>query len=326
MGGEAFYASPFLLREIKSEKVFERIFFIFVIKAVEEEYLSKEVSMLDFLPEVIRAECLKIKGLEEVRLRANMPVFARSEKGFLELNILATEEDVKLSLTRLLKHSVYAYEDALSRGYVTTDEGERVGLGGKVVGGERVVTVKNVTSLCIRVPSAVKGCADELLNKLFPSLSALESVVIIAPPGAGKTTFLRDMAATVSKKTRMNVLVVDEKEEIALKNVYYGDTVDVIKGCKKLVGTEMGIRNLRPELIVFDEIADEEDFYAVKGAILSGVKVFASVHGKTLDDFFDKIGYENALIFPYFAVLSLKNGAGTIEEYGRTAIPKRGDG
>ena len=271
--------------------------------------------MLDFLPDEIKSVCARVVGLEEVRVRSGLPVFVKNSKGFFPIGITASGEDVQSSVLKLVKHSAYAFEESIKNGFITTENGERVGLCGSVVGGEKVTGIKNITSLCIRIPSNKRGCSKKLTSNLFYGVE-IKSTVIIAPPGAGKTTFLRDVATDMSVEYKKNVLIVDEKNEIAAGNTFLGYTTDVMRGVKKSFGTEFGVKNLRPDVVVVDELLTDEEFDAVEKTSASGVVVFASVHGKNLSDYLKK-RKGKSVIFENFAVLSLAKGAGTLEEYGK---------
>lgn len=129
------------------------------------------------------------------------------------------------------------------------------------------------TSLCIRVPHAVEGCAEEIYRRCLTD--RLRSLILLSPPGEGKTTLLRDLARLVCERRLLNVLVSDERGELAAGDP--GKTADVIRFADKLTAFTAGIRAMRPELIVTDELLPE-DYAAVGRAIGSGICVFASAH------------------------------------------------
>lgn len=62
-----------------------------------------------------------------------------------------------------------------------------------------MLSVNGVTSLCIRVPHAVIGCAEEIYRRCLAG--GLCSLLLLSPPGWGKTTLLRDLARLVSERT-----------------------------------------------------------------------------------------------------------------------------
>jgi stage III sporulation protein SpoIIIAA len=91
----------------------------------------------------------------------------------------------------------------------------------------------------------------------------------------GKTTLLRDLSRILSEKTRKNILICDERGEISMGN--FGDTCDVIRYCDKKEAFTAGIRAMRPEIIMTDEVTAEDLAYLNK-ARNAGVTVIASAH------------------------------------------------
>ena len=83
------------------------------------------------------------------------------------------------------------------------------------------------------------------------------------------------MTRIVSERTLKNILVSDERGELSAGDL--GATADVIRFADKQTAFTAGIRAMRPEIIVTDELLTE-DYSAVKRAIESGISVFASAH------------------------------------------------
>ncbi len=180
---------------------------------------------------------------------------------------------------------VYSVEDQLRRGYLTAGEGERIGIAGTVVyEGSKVLSVRDVTSLCIRIPHEIRGSAEEIYRRCLAE--GLCSLLILAPPGEGKTTLLRDLSRLVSERTNCNILVSDERGELSAGEL--GATADVVKFADKLTAFTAGIRAMRPDLIVTDELLPE-DYPAVRRAVEGGVCVFASAHLTRFEDVPEKL-------------------------------------
>ena len=72
-----------------------------------------------------------------------------------------------------------------------------------------------------------------------------------------------------------NILICDERGEISMGNI--GLTCDVMRFCDKATAFEAGIRAMRPDVIITDELS-AEDCAAVRQAIISGIQVIASAH------------------------------------------------
>lgn len=192
-----------------------------------------------------------------------------------------------------------------------------MGLCGNVVFGEDgVKTVKAITSLCIRVPREIIGCADEIFKKT--RLAERLGVLIVSPPLGGKTTMLRDIARTLSVEKSYNVLVIDERFEISRCQTErgLGETVDVFLGASKLYGLSCGVATLRPDYIIVDELRETGEIDAVINAAYSGVTVVATAHADSLDRLSGRDGFDRLIssgAFDSVVVLSDKT-IGKIKE------------
>ncbi len=197
-----------------------------------------------------------------------------------ERAILPTADELESVLYEASERSVYAVENQLKQGFLTAKEGERIGLGGSYVyEGGSVNAVREITSLCIRVPHEVYGCAEEIYRACLSD--KLRSVLLLSPPGGGKTTILRELSRVVCEKMRVNTLICDERGELSAGDT--GVTSDVVRFCDKCTAFTAGIRALRPDLIVTDELLPS-DYEAVKRAIDGGICVFASAHLTCVED------------------------------------------
>ena len=191
-------------------------------------------------------------------------------------------------------NSVYAYEKMLAKGFFSLEDGVRVGVCGSVAGSTEAV-FRKYTSLCFRIPHRVNLVDSDAMEQCLRG-----NVVVIGPPGSGKTTFLRDLSAKLSRQ--FNVLVLDERGEL-----FYDDdkanigNCDVIKWCGKDYGFVVGIRSMSPHWIVCDELTSD-DSRDVCMAIDSGVNVACSVHGKDIADFADKFD-----LLQYFSTAAILN-------------------
>lgn len=223
--------------------------------------------------------------LYELRVRADKPLRANVGGVFRYLGgegvcereegaLFPTMKEVSDTLFAASGYSLYSSAEQIRRGFLTGAAGERIGIAGSCVT-ERgsVLSVHSVTSLCIRIPHAVKGCAEEIYRKCLRD--RLCSLILLSPPGEGKTTLLRDLARLVCERKMCNVLVSDERGELSAGDL--GATSDVIRFAEKLTAFTAGIRAMRPELIVTDELLPE-DYAAVRRATESGICVFASAH------------------------------------------------
>ena len=243
--------------------------------------------MLDFLPSHIKNALrhLNIYHVYEIRLRANQPTTVNyrgvykylGELGITEIRekaISCDKEDISDCIFRAGKYSVYSVEEQLKRGFITAQNGERIGIAGEYVFDKgQPVTIRNYTSLCIRVPHEVLDCGERIYKSCISD--KFRNVLIASPPGLGKTTILRDLARMIVEKTQKNVLICDERGEIDC-----GSGVgfcDVLKFADKATAFDSGIRAMRPDVMITDELSIT-DCAAVEKAVFAGVCVLASAH------------------------------------------------
>ena len=234
---------------------------------------------------------LPVAEIYELRLRANAPVVACVDgKNFPLKAVQVTCEDLANIIHKAAEYAIYAVLDQMVKGFITIRGGVRIGIAGELVmQNGQVSAVKNISSLCIRIPHEVKNCAYAILPYVFDAVRPV-STLVIAPPGAGKTTLLRDLARQISYKfPHLNTLILDERGELAAcyqgeNQLDVGQNSDVITGGTKAYGFENGLRSLRPDVMITDEIATADDVAMLQRAVRSGVVVMASVHATDLSE------------------------------------------
>lgn len=260
--------------------------------------------MFDYLPENVKKEIVKksLDKLTEIRLYQSGQVFLRYDGKLRPLacndgkntDIFFEKCELNRIVERLTLRSLYAFNDKIVHGFLTGKDGERIGLAGEFVfDGNGIKTIKNYSSLNVRIHRNVKGCSDELLD-ILPD-NGLFNIMIFSKPGMGKTTMIRDVVQNIAKTGKYSILVVDERDEIISGTVLPG--VDVLKNCTKKYAFENGIRSLAPDLIVTDELFGVDDFSAVERAINAGVKVVATAHANDVKLF-------RPYIFDFYVQLS----------------------
>ena len=289
--------------------------------------------LYSILPEWLLAiirEKYSLEMVYEVRLRLNKPIvlcikgryeLLTKKQDYRECVVLASKELIDFVVAVATKQSLYAYNDQIKHCYITTDSGIRIGVCGSVVSLDgKVTTIKNITSLNIRVSHQATNCSDGIINFIC-NKNNVKNTLIISPPGAGKTTFIRDIATKLSNEKNVhNILIVDERFEIAGnfndKNLSVGNFVDIISGSNKCYAFSEALKTMTPSVIVTDEVSEEEDIRAIEQAVKSGVKVIATAHAESIGDLKYKKYFTPLLEDKYFeriVVLSNRCGVGTVE-------------
>ena len=234
------------------------------------------------LPERLRAEALFLdpavrQQAEEIRLYSGRGVRVVLGDGTVSLRGAVSREDLERVLDAASRSSLHAVLDSLRQGYLTAPGGFRVGVCGlTAVKAGDVLGFRQLSSLCIRIPRQEHCVPPELAEKLWD-----KSLLILSPPGGGKTTFLRDLVRLASNAGK-RISLVDERGELAdledgAPRFDVGRNTDVLAGCPKAAGMEMLLRSMAPQIIAMDELGPGEGA-AVARAADCGVRIWAGIH------------------------------------------------
>lgn len=235
--------------------------------------------------------------LEEIRFRVGQPIILKFFNDDVIVDYKVTSNDLLEILEKLCENSIYSYQNQICNGYITIVGGHRVGLTGSVVMQEnKVININYISSLNFRIARQVFGCGNKILKYIIDfSKDTIFNTLIVSPPGAGKTTILRDVIRQLSDGIEnfrgKTVGIVDERSEICsmyrgVPQNNIGMRTDVLENIPKSIGMKMLIRSMAPNIICADEIGSMEDIEAIKYIVCSGVKGVFTVHGSNLSELY----------------------------------------
>lgn len=237
----------------------------------------------------------EIEIIEEIRVRSNLPIILKLGQAEKIIDYRVNTEEMNYIFQKICENSVYTYQNQIASGYITLQGGNRVGIvGTAVMQNGRVSNLNYISSFNFRISRQIIGSSNSFIDELIEDGQTIYNTLIVASPGLGKTTILRDIVRNISngidnKLQGLNVSVIDERGEIAgsYKGVMQNDLgirTDVISDIPKSVGIIMSVRSMAPQVIVADEIGSKEDIESIQIAMCLGVKGIFTVHGKNLED------------------------------------------
>lgn len=238
-----------------------------------------------------------IQKLEEIRIRANKPVILKLGQVEIVLNYTITTNEIIGILQNICNNSIYTYQNQICNGFITLPGGNRVGIAGNVVIKDgQVSNISYIYSLNFRISHQINGASDNILKYVLDTENnTIFNTLIVSPPGAGKTTIIRDLAKRISNGINeinfrgLDVSIIDERGEIAAmtKGITFNDVgirTDVLDNVPKSIGIRMAVRSMAPKVIIADEIGNKDDVNIINYAICSGVKCIFTAHGSNMED------------------------------------------
>ena len=154
----------------------------------------------------------------------------------------------------------------------------------------RISCVRNrkgeIIGLTCRVGRTVTGTIDHIKD----FIESGKSILLMGPPGVGKTTKLREIARVLADDLNKRVIVIDTSNEIAgdgdipHSGIGQSRRMQVASPEKQHSVMIEAVENHTPEVIIIDEIGTELEAQAARTIAERGVQLIGTAHGNALEN------------------------------------------
>lgn len=243
--------------------------------AGEDEFEVELDRLLALLPEEMRrrvSEHPELHQLIEVVMDLGRKPLARFPSGdFVLSDCPITVQDIKFATSQVGDFAI----------------DNRAGISRTL---HRISAIRNrkgaIIGLTCRVGRAISGSANLLQDLVKDGASLL----LIGPPGVGKTTIIREVARMLANDYKKRVMIVDTSNEIGgdgdIPHAGIGNArrMQVPNSDMQHKVLIEAVENHMPQVIVIDEIGTKLEAMAASTIAQRGIQLVATAHGVTIEN------------------------------------------
>lgn len=228
-------------------------------------------------------------NISEIRMHLNSPLSFTLHNSNIVSKIICTRKDLDECISKMTNNNYAFYEEMMKNGVITLDFGCRAGVCGEAVNiSNKVFSLRNINYINIRISHNTEFYYENIFDYIQTN-NFQTSILIISPPGVGKTSALKSITAKLSTPpVSKRVCVVDTNRELTPHELPRESLANYLSGYPKSVGISIAVAYLNPQYILCDELGGIAETEAICEFQHSGVPFIATAHASNIEEIYKK--------------------------------------